>query len=655
MRSYYFEDIATFLNADPHAILGNLAKGESHDLSPQQRAAWSKQIAILYGALSGQSEGKIGFEYFIPRMGKRVDNILIIADIVFVIEFKIGAIRYDAAAVDQVVDYALDLKNFHEASATVSLLPILVATDAPNKKWNWSLYRDQIAKPALANSETLRSVLRTSLEFSVQTKSVDAEQWYSARYKPTPTIIEASQRLYQGHSVTEIARSEAGVDNLDTTTNRLVEIIEKVKSARKKALCLVTGVPGAGKTLAGLNLASERRRVDKKEDEHAVFLSGNGPLVAVLQEALARNQVEQAKLKGVRSKKNDALREVKAFIQNVHHFRDDAVASNSAPIERVVIFDEAQRAWDQTQTSKFMRQKRGVENFQQSEPEFLLRVIDRHNDWCVVICLIGSGQEINTGEAGTREWIRSVISACPHWQIFMPPSLLIECQGDDDLLSLNHEPVLHHELHLGVCVRSFRSERLHAAVAAILDCDQSRARQELLDICEQYPIAITRSLEVAKDWVRRKARGSERYGLLASSGGRRLKPEGIHVDNKADPKYWFLNSKQDVRSSYYLEDPATEFEVQGLEVDWAIVAWDIDLAYSDGTWIYQAFKGARWQQIRIERDRRYRLNSYRVLLTRARQGMVILIPEGSQQDHTRPPFLYDSIWEYFLSLDLSVI
>lgn len=407
-------------------------------------------------------------------------------------------------------------------------------------------------------------------------------------------------------------------------------------------------MPGAGKTLAGLNIANQRLKV--AEDEHTVFLSGNGPLVQVLQEALARNNASKNKVK-----KEAALKETKAFIQNIHHFRDEYLKNLQAPTEKVVVFDEAQRAWNQHQTSKFMSQKRGQPDFNQSEPEFLIEVMNRHQDWCVIVCLIGGGQEINTGEAGLVAWMQALQSSYPDWQVYYS-NLIV---GQDNYLQdaaiknwLATTGVEQNHLHLATSVRSFRSEKVSAWVHALLDIDE-QAKLLWQEIQENYPIVLTRDLQKAKVWVKAQAKGSERYGLVASSGARRLKALGVNVKNEIDVANWFLNSKDDVRSSYFLEDVATEFDVQGLELDWVCMAWGENFYYQNGEWYYQSFKGCKWQNINKEEDKQFTKNAYRVLLTRARQGMVIWIPEGSGTDTTRPNKFYDGTYQYLKSLGIT--
>jgi hypothetical protein len=576
-------------------------------------------------------------------MGKRVDSVVIFQGIIFVIEFK-GTTGYDPAALDQVMDYALDLKNFHAGSHARRLVPILVATRADNVRLDLEWGPDGVAKPLLSNGGNLGTVLCKVLAETPKQDAIDPEQWAVSGYKPTPTIIEAAQALYQGHRVEEITRSEAGAKNLSETTICLETVIEEAKAKRQKAICFVTGVPGAGKTLAGLNLVTHRTKAH--EEEHAVFLSGNGPLVDVLREALVRDEQAQAKERGQAFAKDDAAPKIKTFIQNIHHFRDASLQNPAAPIERVAVFDEAQRAWNKDKAARFMAERKRVPNFDQSEPEFLISVMDRHTDWCTIICLIGGGQEINAGEAGLTEWFAALKKRFGHWKIYHSPQLTHRDYhwGQDlpaMLAGLQHKALA--DLHLAVPVRSFRAERLSEFVGALIAGEIDAARSLYTLIKQTYPIVLTRDLTRAKAWLRLQARGSERFGLVASSGASRLKPEGINVHEKIDAVYWFLNDKSDVRSSYYLEDPATEFDIQGLELDWVGVCWDADLRWVDGRWSHHKFRGTIWNNVNDSFKRAYLSNAYRVLLTRARQGMVIYVPRGDDTDKTRLRAHYDGV------------
>lgn len=639
-RSYFDCSIRELASYTDEAILGALAAAHGFALDLLQKDAWLGQIAHLRSTLAGVADGHLFLEFAIPRMGKRVDAVLLMGDTVLVVEYKVGAKTYDAAALRQVTDYALDLKNFHAGSHALPVVPILVATRAPLVARETMSYGDKLSAPICANSQSLRHVLR---EYDAPLQ-LDPRAWSEARYKPTPTIVEAAKALYAGHDVREISRSEGGAFNLSATASAISRLIETAKQKRQKTICFVTGVPGSGKTLAGLNLATERMRTD--EDEHAVFLSGNGPLVTVLREALARDDVTRAKERGESRTKEAARQKASAFIQNIHHFRDDALSSEAPPVERVVVFDEAQRAWDRDQTSKFMRQRRQQADFNMSEPEFLISVMDRHDDWCVIVCLIGGGQEIHTGEAGILEWLTALVRAFPDWQVAYSPDFAETSRELETLEALAGRTTIDRDLHLGVSVRSFRAEFVSGFIAAVLDGDGRSARSLAEQIDDDYPLVITRDLDEAREWLRRKARGGERFGLVAGSNALRLKAEGVHVRARVATVNWFLNGPDDVRSSYMLEDAATEFEVQGLELDWVCVCWDANLVFDEG-WLTQRFVGTRW----LEKDgseRQYFLNAYRVLLTRARQGVVVFVPRGSEEDATRPPEDYDRTYEFLV-------
>ena len=458
-RACYDAPLSQFLAESSDSILGQLAQHHRHDLEALQKQAWLSQIEILRSQLARIDDGHVFFEFGIPRMGKRADVMFVHAGIVFVLEFKVGAERYLKGDIDQTVDYGLDLKHFHEGSHDVVAVPILVATEAPNIETTLVLAEDGLAACVLSNAGNLGQCIISSVADTHEQPALDAPMWAASRYKPTPTIVQAAQALYRGHDVKEISRSDAGAKNLSETASVLAEIIERSKRLGHKAICFVTGVPGAGKTLAGLNITTNRMR--SAEDEHAVFLSGNGPLVDVLREALARDEHDRSG-----GTKRSAVQRASAFTQNVHHFRDDNLETDLAPVEKVVVFDEAQRAWDKDKAASFMKQKRGLADFDQSEPEFLIRVMDRHDDWCVIIALIGGGQEINTGEAGLPEWFVALRRQFPEWRVYysdvMDSDEYIQAgQLEEQLLDLEANAVP--ELHLGVSVRSFRAENcLHS-------------------------------------------------------------------------------------------------------------------------------------------------------------------------------------------------
>lgn len=657
-RAYYSSILESFLQRTPDNILGELAHHSGFAIELNQRDAWIRQIEILQEQLTPWSaSGHIFLEFVVPRMGRRIDVVVVIQNAVLVIEFKVGESEFTRAALDQVWDYALDLKNFHEPSHAITIAPILVATEVESghSAVIASHHNDGVLFPIKSAPDSLQACIEAVLLLS-EGPSIDALQWVQGRYKPTPTIIEAASALYSQHSVADLSRSDADAKNLAVTSAAIDRLIYRARSMQRKAICFVTGVPGAGKTLVGLDVAT--RHMDPKSDLHSVYLSGNGPLVKILCEALTRDEVARARAKNTKLRTGGIRKAVEAFIQNVHHFRDTYLIDEKPPIDHVVIFDEAQRAWTLEQTTKFMAQKKGRPNFNRSEPEFLISCMDRHPDWAVVVCLVGGGQEINTGEAGISEWLRAIEQHFPWWEVHISPHLAdSEYAATDAITSLQRTAnvVFNEDLHLSVSMRSFRAEHVSAFVKYMLDQDVQQARHALRAIEQRYPIVLARDLNTAKQWLKSQARGSERYGIVVSSQAERLKPHAIDVKSPMDPVHWFLDGKDDVRSSYYLESVATEFHVQGLELDWACVVWDADLRIGPNGWHYHQFVGSRWQSIRKTERQTYLKNAYRVLLTRARQGMVIVVPKGDPEDPTRDPAFYDPIFNYLRHLGIQLI
>jgi hypothetical protein len=648
-RAWFAESIERFLHMDPEMILGRLAKNSDFDVVPDQRDAWLAQIGLLQTQLVGLT-GAIFMEFSIPRMGRRVDSVLLIGPIVFVLEFKVGESDFGRAAIEQVWDYALDLKNFHEASHAAPIVPILIATGATaSPPIELHVDQDVVYRPIAVHPENLRAALALPLA-TIQGDPLDEQRWANAPYRPTPTIVEAARALYSQHSVKAINCYDAGKQNLAVTSCRIEELVDDARARSRKLICFVTGVPGAGKTLVGLNVATLRR--DAEQPTHAVFLSGNGPLVNVLRAALTRDEIDRLRERGTRARKGEVGERVKAFIQNVHHFRDDQLMESGPPAEHVAIFDEAQRAWHLQKTADFMKRKKKRVGFSQSEPEFLISCLDRHTDWGVIVCLVGGGQEIHSGEAGIDAWLEAINSRFSHWHMYISSRLTDrEYAAGRTLDAVRGRANTHFDdcLHLAVPMRSFRAEHVSRFVKALLDCEMHDARDAFQQL-SRYPIAVTRDLDRGKYWVRQHARGTERYGLLASSKAQRLKPDAIDIRVDVDPVQWFLKDKDDTRSSYYLEDAATEFHVQGLELDWTCVAWDGDLRFAETRWSHHQFRGKRWCKVANDVNQRYLLNAYRVLLTRARQGMVIYVPPGDTSDSTRSPAFYDSTYRYLTEL-----
>ena len=655
-RAYYSASIAGFLACDDESVLGALVAASEFPVDLPQRDAWQEEVRLLRSVLPAFSAGEVFLEFVVPRLGKRIDVVLLLNGVVFVLEFKTGATEFLRADLEQVWDYALDLKNFHETSRDRTIWPALVITGAQGRLVRGvSRSADQVGDPSRITSDRLGEYLQQMLGPRAE-EPVDHSAWQQGRYRPTPTIIEAATSLYRRHSVHEIARHGAEAKNLGITSEKVATIIRRARDASSKSICFVTGVPGAGKTLVGLDVAT--RFQDAASELHSVYLSGNGPLVAILTEALARDRIAQERRHGRSLRKGVGRQAVKAFIQAVHHFRDEGVKDPSPPPEHVTIFDEAQRAWNLAKTADFMQRKKGQAGFQQSEPDFLISCLDRHRDWAVIVCLVGGGQEINTGEAGIAEWLEVVRTTYPHWQVHLSSQLTdSEYGATQSIAALAGRPGVHFDddLHLAVSMRSFRAEHVSAFVKRVLDLEVDAAASLYRGLSKSFPLVMTRSVETARRWLRQQARGSERYGIVVSSQALRLKPHAIDVRAPVDPVNWFLNPKDDVRSSYYLEDVATEFQVQGLELDWVGVVWDADLRHQGAGWKHHSFVGDRWQHIHKADRRLYLKNAYRVLLTRARQGMVIVVPQGAPEDPTRDPAFYDGTYRYLREIGIQEV
>ncbi|ATV72730.1 hypothetical protein CTN00_07040 [Fusobacterium pseudoperiodonticum] len=649
-RAYYSDSLKEFLKQDKKIIFGEIVSNDQFSAQDLQKNTWQSEIEILKRELSYFESGHVLFEYTIPRIGKRIDSIFIHRGIIFLLEFKVGERNYPSYAIEQVTDYALDLNSFHKESHDKLLVPILVSTEATEKYQEIKEIRKNVLETYCCNELNIHNYIQ-EITKKYSEKEFEPIDWVNSVYMPTPTIIEAAQVLYNGHNVEDISRNDASAINLNKTTEEINKIIDNSKKNKRKSICFITGVPGAGKTLAGLNIAIERQKID--EEEHAVFLSGNGPLVDVLREALARDDHERNKIS-----KKESLRKAEEFIQKIHHFRDDAISIDKAPFEKVVIFDEAQRAWDKENLKDFMKRKKGIVNFEVSEPDFLISILDRHEDWAVIICLVGGGQEINKGESeGIAGWFEAIREKYKHWDVYISDKIIeeeyLKGQNFDNLVK-NISYIKKENLHLSVSLRSFRSEKVSNFIKLLLDNNPQSARELYKEIRKDYPIFLTRDLNIAKAWIKEKARGTERYGMIASSGAKRLRKYGVWVQNKVEAEKWFLNSKNDIRSSYFLEETATEFDIQGLELDWTIVCWDANLRY-DEDFEYYNFTGDSWKNINKDEIRTYLKNTYRVLLTRSRQGFIIFVPEGNSEDETMQPKFYDGVYDYLKEIGLEEI
>ena len=704
-RCLYSASFGEFMNSKPLTILGALHNNYHGDTPTTTDEAWMGEITIMQQVLIPWKEehGQIIFEYDIPRLGKRIDVVLLLRGLIFCLEFKVGKQDDFQADIEQVMDYALDLKNFHLFSHNRTIVPILIPTKFKTftTEFRPSVYHDDIYNPMISGEEHLQELIMKVLEHSkAYIDEEPIENWLISPYAPTPTIIEAARTLYENHSVEEITRHEADKVSTDTTINYILQVIQQSKEKNSKSICFVTGVPGAGKTLVGLDVAIKQTYKDGEFDKEngAVYLSGNGPLVAVLTEALARDNQCKCSQRGEKKNLSDSRREVSEFIQIIHRYRDNMLAKIKNPVENgeleidpekavklqktgygevehVAIFDEAQRSWTHKRIADYLKRggtygnKLKVPNFPMSEAEFLIWSLDQREDWAVIICLVGGGQEINTGEAGITEWIKALNNRFKHWNVYISNKLTDPEYAEgrvNELLKENKKVSFSDSLHLAVSLRSFRAETLSAFIHSLLSFapDAQSLYQDVRN--KKYPIILTRDMEKARQWLRKKARGTQQTGVLVTKVAARFKPLAVNILAQGDENavHWFLEDKTDIRSSNYLEDAATEIQVQGLELDFACVLWDADMRCENGQWTYYKFNGKnKWTPERNVESQKYMLNAYRVLLTRARQGIIICVPfgnsnktpEGFNEDPTRLPAFYDGTYKYLKSLGIEEI
>lgn len=701
-RCLYAAMFSEFLSKEPLAVLGTLHNNYHGDALTTTDESWMGEIELMQQVLEPwrEEQGQIVFEYDIPRLGKRIDVVLLLRGMIFCLEFKVGKKEEFQAGIEQVMDYALDLKNFHLFSHDKKIVPILIPTKYKEYTtvFQPSVYNDDIYNPMITGEEHLQELISKVLEHAgAKREDGGIDNWLISPYAPTPTIIEAARTLYENHSVEDITRHEADKVSTDTTINYILQVIQQSKDRQQKSICFVTGVPGAGKTLVGLDVAIKQTYKDGELDKEngAVYLSGNGPLVAVLIEALARDNQKKCSERGERKNMSDSRREVSEFIQIIHRYRDNMLAKIKNPVENgeleidpekavklaatgygevehVAIFDEAQRSWTHKRIADYLKRggtygnKLKVPNFPMSEAEFLIWSLDQREDWAVIICLVGGGQEINTGEAGITEWIKALNNRFKHWNVFISNKLTDPEYAEgrvNDLLRENSNVTFSDSLHLAVSLRSFRAETLSAFIHSLLSFapDASSLYQDVKQ--KKYPIMLTRDMDKARKWLRKMARGTQQTGVLVTKVAARFKPLAVNILPQGDENavHWFLEDKTDIRSSNYLEDAATEIQVQGLELDYACVLWDADMRCEEGSWAYYKFNGKnKWNPENNNESRKYMLNAYRVLLTRARQGIVICVPygnsnktpEGFPEDPTRLPEFYNGTYEYLKSLGL---
>lgn len=646
-KAYYCNSIPGFIKDNSSSIIGQLVK-HSFEINKEQSNAWENQVSELQTRLEAcEMEGDIIFEYDIVRLGKRIDVILLIRHMVFSLEFKNGKNVFTAQDAQQAEDYALDIKNFHKESENLYVCPILIATDAKPYKKHQSLdcYPDKQVHLQRENIETVIPKISQIVDLYGDDESIDFDKWFNSPYYPTPTIIAAAVEAYSSHNLSDIAQSEAGQTNIDNCEENIFRLIDYASENKKKCMCFVTGVPGAGKTLVGLDVVA--KNMDRGAGNLSVYLSGNGPLVKVLREALKKSVKARKRLN------RETKTAIEALIQSSFAFKNDNASHNMPTAEHILIFDEAQRVWDQ---GKMKRKHADNPAMDVSEPHLIIDVMDRHQDWAVVIGLVGLGQDIYDGEVGINEWFRCGVEDFPGWEIYYSPDIFNQVEDKSIDREMIEKCARCHplkDLHLKTSIRSFRADKQCHFVDALLDNDPVSAAETYRDISKKYPVFITRDYASAKKWARGQVRGSQRCGVLACSDAQRLRPEGIYIIKNMDVENWFLASSDDLRSSNAMEVVASEFDVQGLELDWSVVCWDADLRRNESGegWKYFNFRGKDWQRRKKPEQQRYLVNSYRVLLTRARQGMVIFVPKGvdPEEDPTRNHKFYDEIYDYLKS------
>ena len=655
MTAFYFDKIENFLVKNTDEIVGILSEKQTRsiDLNPKQNDSWRLQIELFKKNFQNMNikENFILIEYPLLRLSKRLDTIIIIKNLIFLIEFK-KSNEFLSSDKKQVEDYATNLKYFHKDSDRRLIIPILFSSDA-KKRENTYCINEYIAKTLYANGENLNEVIETSLnKFKDDGRFIDPKEWNESDYCPVPSIIEAANLLFSGHNVREIASSKSSTKNIVETTEELLKIINESKKNKEKSICFVTGVPGSGKTLTGLNAIHDERF---QKDKEGIYLTGNLPLKAVLEESLWRSYYKQNNVK-----KEKAKSALKGRIQTVPNFlKEYQTNSTSPPHEHVVVFDEAQRAWDANKgKSKF--------NYEISEPEMFLQLMERHDDWAVIIALVGNGQEINTGERGLIDWGYSLNERANDkdrkWKIYISPEMLnksldftfsklVEADNEKNL-DLNENKYL----NLPVSVRAIQNENAIDFINLVLD---EKHNEIVPSKVETLPIYLTRSLEKMRKNLKNKVIGNQRCGLISSSDAvNRLRPYGLGVslyaNNSTEFINYYLDDVENYKSSNSLETTVNEYTCQGLELDYSGVCWGFDFTWSDqeNSWTYRKARASGWQNVKKNDIKQFLKNRYRVLLTRFRHGMVIWVPEGDNIDKTRPKKMIDDTYNLLKNFGL---
>jgi hypothetical protein len=669
MPAYYRAPLHEFVKESASSILGKLAvaNGDARfPLAPEAIEAWRLQLPILMNgcaeliaAVRTAADYELLLEYPIPRVGKRIDAVLLMNDVIVAIETKTG--HAPTTAERQVDDYAIYLACFHEPSAGRTIVP-LVISDGRIAGGGARPFADEVIRPCrIAPTDNVgRTLISIEHDNCVSdAEPVNADEWNRGRFRPIPPIIEAAVKLYSDMQVFEIGHACAAQEDLDRATNALVEAVTKARTNGTKLICFVTGVPGAGKTLVGLNAVHS-----KELRGYSSFLSANGPLVKIIREALIRDVTQQSRKTARPITRRKAEISVQTFVQSVHRFAETHYGKDDpVPHDRVIIFDEAQRAWDAEQN----RRKKRPEV---SEAHMMLEVMSRHEGWAVLVCLIGGGQEINSGEAGLAEW-GSALRSFEKWQIYASPEILAQKSESPFLLFREEDPYPARirgvdQFHLKVNNRSIRAQHISEWVDAVLRGDPNVAKQIASEML--YPPVLTRKLSTVRAWLQGKRRGFTRAGLVASASASRLRADGLETafgfHRDFEWERWFLDRDtcdetgcdhkycHDVRASSKLEVAATQFEVQGLELDWTGLCWGEDLVWTRDQWASFNFSGKHWKPNNNKRKHHFRINGYRVLLTRARQGMILYVPEPSLEDSSRLHNELDSTMGFLIACGL---
>ncbi len=643
MPAYYADTVGNFRAA----LLDNLEltltrayeSDRYKDLITSQITAWRSQIQDLKNALGATDLERfqpdnwgVAIEFVVPRKMGRIDAVLLIGGSIVVLEFKGESV--DSNAADQVEDYCLDLLHFHEGSHDKVIYPVVVGKTGTEPRIRRSQAFGELRPTVFVDTRRLGAWLATMAQEHVDEPQISIQDWNRGNYRPVPTIVEAAIGMFADMQVDDIAKAGCDPINLTATVETIRAIVIESARSKKKTICFVTGVPGAGKTLAGLRLVHDRQLREVTESD-SVFLTGNLPLVKVLQAALSRDAARRRK-----NQLRVCSRDPKTTINTVLGYKREHTRNKNAPHEKIVVFDEAQRAWDAARTAEYLADSSG-EFLDYSEPALMLAILDRQ-PWAALIALVGGGQEINRGEAGLSEWGRALTEKFGHWSVAAPPQALSGVHGAGAKLFEGEPPsglqiAIYANLHLDTPTRQFRGKTIAGWTESLLRGDACDCRRVLAEN-PKYPICLTRSLASAKSWLQAMAHGTERYGFIASSEAKRLRAEGLELPPaRADGvEHWFLKEKGDVRSSFQLEVAASEFQIQGLELDWTCVCWGGDFLRAKSRWDLKRLRGTTWQNIGQEIARAYLVNSYRVLLTRARQGMLLFVPAGDDQDLTRP-------------------